>query len=541
MRARDSSSISAMAGGAGFRATARKPLPPFRGPLPRSFSTASSFPRSMTAIAAWTARSRMRCRSKPPPPHRRRGASRLCWPIWRPACAIPGPKSSGTGCSGASASCGSARPRRFCSNWRIKSAWPKRATAWSGRWRAARAATRPMCCAPLPPRRSVPLIRDLASFALISPLMGERRLAPQQERPLPESIVHAVSGGDFERDAAPSWDLALPEPLRDRAALAAQRRVDALHGALADFARREPVRAGGVMIELYRLAQADPALHELLVALVGRLPVRPPYVPGFRRLFKYAEMIDDAAMFGQAARRFEAAKPMYGRVYPQGRNKPAFAHVPEAQQTGDHWLPLTHLTAAPDARTALSHNTVVYLKRRIWRALRKRGETGQGSFVPLAAALFAGVHRGRSLTAARADLLSLGKPHAHRPSSFSRTAGGCVERGTASLPQCAGGAPPAWHPQPLPDRETRSEAARRGVPRALGRCAGRGAAAGGGKPLRADRAIRGAPPAGQAVFHARPAVRHAGNAAGLAHCARRAVRARSGAHPGWRMARSTMG
>jgi hypothetical protein len=231
----------------------------------------------------------------------------------------------------------------------------------------------------------VPLIRDLAAFALISPLMGERRLPPQQERPLPESIVHAVSGGDFERDAAPSWDLALPEPLRDRAALAARRRVDALHGALADFARREPVRTGGVMIELYRLAQADPALHELLVALVGRLPVRPPYVPGFRRLFKYAEMIDDAAMFGATARRFETAKPMYGRVNPQGRNKPPFAYVPEAQQAGNQWLPLTHLAGAPDARTALSQNTVVYLKRRIWRALRKRGETGQRSFVPLAA------------------------------------------------------------------------------------------------------------------------------------------------------------
>ena len=158
----------------------------------------------------------------------------------------------------------------------------------------------------------VPLVRDLAAFALISPLMGGKRLAPQQERPLPESIVHAVSGGDFDRNSAPSWDLALPEPLRDGAALAAQRRVDALHGALADFARREPVRAGGVMIELYRLAQADPALHELLVALAGRLAVRPPYVPGFRRLFKYAEMIDDAAMFGQAARQFETPSRCIG-------------------------------------------------------------------------------------------------------------------------------------------------------------------------------------------------------------------------------------
>lgn len=230
----------------------------------------------------------------------------------------------------------------------------------------------------------VPLIRDLAGFALISPLMGDKRLAPQQERPLPKSIVHAISGGEVERDLHPSWDLALPEPLRDASAIAATRRVDAVHGALTDLAQREPARTGAVMVELYRLAQADPALHDLLVALVGRLPARPPYVPGLRRLFKYAEMIDDAPMFGASARQFETARPMYKRGHAQGKNKPPMAFVPEVQQSGNLWVPLTHLRGAPDAKTALSHNTVLYLKRRIWRALRKRGETGQRSFVELA-------------------------------------------------------------------------------------------------------------------------------------------------------------
>jgi hypothetical protein len=228
-----------------------------------------------------------------------------------------------------------------------------------------------------------PLVRSLAQFALISPLMGERRLAPQQVAPLPESVVRALAGDDFETGGEPSADLALPEPLRRKAAAAELRRLDALYGAFTDFARREPARAGPLLAELYRLAQADPALHRLLVAMVQRLPARPPFLPGLRRLFKYAEMLDDAPMFGAAAHCFEMAEPMYKRQYGRGENGAARALVAELHP---QWRPLTHLTGAPDAQTGLSLNTVQYLKRRIWRALRKRGELGQQSFLELAAA-----------------------------------------------------------------------------------------------------------------------------------------------------------
>jgi hypothetical protein len=230
----------------------------------------------------------------------------------------------------------------------------------------------------------LPLVRGLAQFALVSPLMGEKRRTPQQSVPLPESIVRALAGDNSRTEAEPSADLALPEPLRHGAAAAQLRRLDAVYGAFTDFARREPVRAGAVLAELYRLAQADTALHSLLAAMVLRLPARPPFLPGLRRLFKYAEMLDDGPMFGAAAHCFEMAEPMYKRHYRRSESEAVWAFVPEVDRS--RWVPLKHLTGAPDAETGLSLSTAHYLKRRIWRALRKRGELGQQSFPELATA-----------------------------------------------------------------------------------------------------------------------------------------------------------
>ena len=201
----------------------------------------------------------------------------------------------------------------------------------------------------------VPLIRGLASFALVSPLMREQRQPAVSREKLPEGIARAIGNND----------------------------LDAFCGAFAEFAQHEPVRLGPAMAELYGLAQDNAGLHGLLVAFAGRIPVRPPYVPGLRRLFKYAEMIDDASMFAAIARRFETATPMYRRGW-RNRLGEHWGRVPEIHQYKPQLLP--HLQGAPDAKTALSETTVHYFKRRIWRALRKRGELGADSFLEMATA-----------------------------------------------------------------------------------------------------------------------------------------------------------
>jgi hypothetical protein len=197
------------------------------------------------------------------------------------------------------------------------------------------------------------LVRGLAEFALMSPLMGERQVQPTPEEALPEPVTRAMADVD----------------------------LDALAGAVADFATREPVRVRALLVSLYRLSMVDGQLHGLLAALIGRLPARPPYIPALRRMFKYAEMLDDGVMFGAVAHRFDNAKPMYATFWGRGSAKPS-AYMPEVNATRP--TELRHLHGAPDATTALSKNTLNYLKRRIWRAMRKRGELGQEAFLALA-------------------------------------------------------------------------------------------------------------------------------------------------------------
>ena len=56
------------------------------------------------------------------------------------------------------------------------------------------------------------LVRGLAEFALMSPLMGERQVPPAPEEPLAEAVSRAIANGD----------------------------IDALAGAVADIAQRQP-------------------------------------------------------------------------------------------------------------------------------------------------------------------------------------------------------------------------------------------------------------------------------------------------------------
>ena len=214
-----------------------------------------------------------------------------------------------------------------------------------------------------------PLIRGLASFALVSPLMREQRQPAVSREKLPEGIARAIGNND----------------------------LDAFCGAFAEFAQHEPVRVGPAMAELYGLAQDNPALHGLLVSFAGRIPVRPPYVPGLRRLFKYAETIDDAPMFAAVARRFETATPMYRRGW-RNRLGQHWGRVPEIHQYKPQLLP--HLQGAPDAKTALSETTVHYFKRRIWRALRN-GASSAPEFSRKGHRLSAGFHQNRSRRAAQ--------------------------------------------------------------------------------------------------------------------------------------------
>ncbi|WP_407521329.1 hypothetical protein [Methylobacterium oryzisoli] len=216
------------------------------------------------------------------------------------------------------------------------------------------------------------LVGDLAGFALASPLMGAAREAV----PLagPDALARAAAAHDADRMA----------------------------GALAEMAAPGPA-----LVALARAAQGDAALREALAAVIRRLPARPPYLIGLRRIYKYAEMADDAVLFAATAHRFETATPMYRakQVY-RGQ-----VYVPELRRR----VLLAEVQGRDDAPVGLADATLHYLKRRIWRTLRKRGELGDPSFADLAAAY----------------LLTLGEADLAPPATwthFVRQAGGTWSR-----------------------------------------------------------------------------------------------------------------
>ncbi len=174
------------------------------------------------------------------------------------------------------------------------------------------------------------LVREFARFALVSPLMGGARQPADFDSSCPAAIKAAAETRD----------------------------VDRLTGALAELARDDTLRAA-------------------LAASIRRMPVRPPYLIGLRKLYKYAELADDTVLFAATAHCFETAQPMYRR--PGWRGK---TFIGELRTT----VQLDESGRDPSGRVGLSEATLHYFKRRIWRTLRKRAELDDPSFGELAAA-----------------------------------------------------------------------------------------------------------------------------------------------------------
>ncbi|MBB2961184.1 hypothetical protein [Methylobacterium sp. R2-1] len=189
--------------------------------------------------------------------------------------------------------------------------------------------------------------RDLARFAVAAMPTGVENSEGGDEPDLPAAVTCAAEAGD----------------------------VASLCAALEALAGEDAGGVGPALVALGRRARREPRLHVALCAALARLPARPPYLLGLRRLFKHAEMADDAGLFGATAHRFETATAMY-------RSGRAYAFVPELGRS----ITLRTSRGVLDRRIGLSSATHLYLKRRIWRALRKRGEAGDPAFAEMAAA-----------------------------------------------------------------------------------------------------------------------------------------------------------
>ena len=114
-----------------------------------------------------------------------------------------------------------------------------------------------------------------------------------------------------------------------------------------------------------------PALLELL----RTAPLTPNYFKHIRHIFKAAEYRRDAETFGLIAYRFEKERAMFGNWYQSQWNR----ETSLSGQTVYSPHRLSDELKKPDAQYAYSSNTRRYLRKRVWRTLRRLGQLGDAN------------------------------------------------------------------------------------------------------------------------------------------------------------------
>ncbi|MCP4699020.1 MAG: hypothetical protein GY862_19530 [Gammaproteobacteria bacterium] len=170
--------------------------------------------------------------------------------------------------------------------------------------------------------------------------------------------------------------------------------LDNLPSALAEAARHGPAEILGNALDDYFAdvkANAHAALSALyqidnehtrpaLLQRLRQLPLRPPYFKGLRHIFKLAEYRNDAEVFGMLAYRFETTGAMFRTDY-------GCAWV-QLESGKKHYFDAEELKRelrSPKAKIAYGEKTRDYLRRRVWRSLRRLGELQSPKYAEMAA------------------------------------------------------------------------------------------------------------------------------------------------------------
>ncbi|SDL00226.1 WGR domain-containing protein [Catalinimonas alkaloidigena] len=128
---------------------------------------------------------------------------------------------------------------------------------------------------------------------------------------------------------------------------------------------------------LYLLAPDFPAAREVVSRQLRTMPLEAGTFRSLRHIFKIAEFRDDAAVFAQLAYRFEKAKHAF-------RQGSSYYRRQRIYLDGE-WVPVQQELTQENSRLAYSERTRHYLRRRVWRTLRRLGERGDADYTAWAA------------------------------------------------------------------------------------------------------------------------------------------------------------
>ncbi|MBM7067290.1 hypothetical protein [Actibacterium sp. 188UL27-1] len=133
------------------------------------------------------------------------------------------------------------------------------------------------------------------------------------------------------------------------------------------------------LLDLFMLSKAAPGMRSILLGVLRAVPLKPQLFRAVRRIFKAAEALDDAEVFGCLSRRFDDVPGTY-----QSKNN-YYGYYPAARRK------LIENQANENSKLAWSKATRTYFRRRVWRQLRRLGALNDPAYVPMAAACLAEV------------------------------------------------------------------------------------------------------------------------------------------------------
>ncbi len=221
----------------------------------------------------------------------------------------------------------------------------------------------------------------LGSQNAVAPL---RSLQTDRNRPYMVRRIAAISlldilADDAKAETVEKYISQLP------AALAGPARngpADAFTAALADHLETDDPRNFAALDLAYIINNGH--VRPALLSHVRNAPLKPNYFQRLRHIFKAAELRSDGEVFGWLAYRFETER---GNV-----NSKSYGFMWEYQQVGRRWQrqKKDNPLLGPSAQTAFSHATRFYLRKRVWRTLKRLGELGMAEdYVRLATGVLA--------------------------------------------------------------------------------------------------------------------------------------------------------
>ncbi len=210
---------------------------------------------------------------------------------------------------------------------------------------------------------------DQTAISGVGRLLNDRTTTEAVRRIAVEALLKLLGEKDrqdFKNDCLAK----LPIELRE---LAARGTPEIFAQALQAYLSSTDVKRFDVLKTLYVID--TPIVRPALLDLLRTVPLKPNYFKQLRHIFKAAEYRRDGEVFGLIAYRFEKERAMYGRWSQsrwQQQTEQFGATIHSPHKAGEE-------LKKDDAKYAYGENTRRYLRKRVWRTLRRLAELGEAN------------------------------------------------------------------------------------------------------------------------------------------------------------------